>query len=79
MHIHTFKFTKGTIQQFIPFAEGDPYYLDFSEGGQSGTISWETYSVPWENLEDGFRVTYQQPGDDPIIAQIKLTVSAFNS
>jgi hypothetical protein len=79
MAVHNFKFTKGNINHFIPFAEGDPYYLDFSEGGQNGTISWETYTVAWENIDDGFKVIYQQPGDDPIIGQIQRTVKAFNS
>ena len=79
MAVRNFKFTNGNINQFISFAEGDPYYLDFSEGGQDGTISWETYTVPWENTDEGFKVIYKEPDDDPVIGQIQLTVKAFNS
>lgn len=75
-----FKLTKDSnINHFIDFAEGDPYYLDFSEGGQDGTISWSEYTVKWESIEDGFKVSYTQPDDDPIIGQIELTVKAYNS
>jgi hypothetical protein len=74
----SFKFKKGNINHFISFAEGDPYYLDFSEGGQKGTISWKTMTAPWENIEDGFKVTYKAPDQDALIAQIRTAVTAFN-
>ena len=78
MATRNFTFKKGNILHFIDFAEGDPYYLDFSEGGQDGTVSWETYTVKWENIEGGFKVVYSPPGDDPIVGHIEMTVKAFN-
>jgi hypothetical protein len=71
-----FKLADGNINRFVDFAEGDPYYLDFSEGGQARTISWETYTVPFEPAEDGF--TYKTPNDDSIITQVEVTVKAYN-
>lgn len=78
MATHEFLLKPDKMDEFIDFSEGDPYYLDFSEGGQDGTVSWSEYTVPWAPIAGGFKVTYKKPDDDPIIEQIQTTVAAYN-
>ncbi len=78
MATHSFQLKPNDMEKFIEFSEGDPYYLDFSEGGQSGTVSWSQYSIPWAPIAGGFEVTYKKPDDDLIVEHIQKTVAAFD-
>lgn len=77
--VYVFSLQPNDMDKFIEFSEGDPYYLDFSEGGQHGTASWSEYTVPWAQNQVGFQVTCKQPEDDPIVEQIQKTVAVFNA
>jgi hypothetical protein len=78
MTTHDFKIAGGDLGNFINFASGDPYYLDFSEGGQKGTISWGEYQVAYQSFDGGFRIWYDPKTDGRIFDQITYTVSQYN-
>lgn len=82
MATHDFSIAGGggeaNFNHFVNFAEGDPYYLDFSEGGQQGTISWSMDQVNYKRNDKGFSVTYDPKTQEPIFHHITTTVEAYH-
>ena len=86
MSHEVFKLREGPFADFIDFAAGDPWYLDFGEGGQEGTVSWKMTSLRYKTVSGGFEVFYDEQSNEGIneqsnegmIEHIGKTVKAYN-
>lgn len=78
MELCELSFQVGNMEQFIAFAKGDPYHLDFHKPGREGMICWAAYCVVWESVQDGFKIRFSSPGDAAIATRIQGTVMRFN-
>lgn len=74
---HEYEIAGGDLTTFIEFAAGDPYYLDFSESDQQGTISWQMDTVPYQPIEGGFKIMYDPSNQGAMFEHISFTVHSY--